>query len=171
VDGENKIHPDDSDCMAQALFIEVDANNRVLVRVYDVTDSCFIKTYLIDNKNQPNKYSHIARAADAAKNPPAFPADASLSVKKTGSGYCFTAPQATAYGEDEVFVYRLTVTDAEGKALVCDTMLSDYYRAFSADTVSFKTDKPNASGRCCATVVAEDVWGVQSKPITVYFDV
>ncbi len=171
VDGENTVHPKDSDSMAQALFVEVDANNRVLVRVYDVTDHCFIKTYLIDNQNQPGKYSHTARAQAAEKDPPVFPENVQITVKKTLGGYRFTVPQAQAYGEDEIFVYRLLVTDKDNNVLIQDTKLSDYYRAYPADTVSFTVDKPGASGHYCAAIIAEDVWGVRSEPVFVNFDV
>lgn len=171
VDDERVVHPSDSRKMAQALFIEVDANNRVLVRVYDVTDRAFIREYLIDNKNEPNKYSHDLRAAAAAKNPPTFAPDAEMTMKKIAGGYAFIVPQAECDAEDEVFLYRIVVADMDNNIVYSDKVLADNYRANPPETAYFTVDKPSASGRYCAAIVAEDCWGVQSAPLYLYFDV
>ncbi len=171
VDEERVVHPSDSRKMAQALFIEVDANNRVLVRVYDVTDACFIREYLIDNQNEPGKYSHELRAAAAAKNPPAFEEGAEMTMQRIAGGYCFIVPQAKTAQDDEVFLYRIVVADMNNNIVHQDKVLADNYRAYPPDTAYFTVDKPTASGRYVAAIVAEDVWGVQSNPIHMEFDV
>ncbi len=171
VDDERVVHPSDSGKMAQALFIEVDANNRVLVRVYDVTDECFIREYLIDNQSQPNKYSHELRAAAAAQNPPAFADGAEMTMKKIAGGYAFVMPQAECDPEDEVFLYRIYVADMNNNIVYQDKVLADNYRANPPETAYFAVDKPAASGRYVAAIVAEDVWGIQSAPLYQYFNV
>ena len=171
VDDERVVHPSDSRKMAQALFVEVDAENRVLVRVYDVTDECFIREYLIDNKNEPNKYSHERRASAAEKNPPVFADGAEMTMKKIAGGYAFVVPQAQTAEDNEVFLYRIIVADMENNIIYQNKKLADNYRANPPETAYFTVDKPTAPGRYCAAIIAEDVWGVQSNPLYVYFDV
>ena len=67
-------------------------------------------------------------------------------------------------GDNEVFIYRITVTNEKGKIIHSDWTFSEYYFAEMPDSItfnSFKTSKP-----ATITVVAEDIWGNQSAPLT-----
>ena len=55
VDGKNGQFPENKDKMSQALIIEVDADNRVLVKVLDVEAGVIMREFLIDNITEANK--------------------------------------------------------------------------------------------------------------------
>lgn len=166
VDDQNCIHPDQYETVAQALIVEIDAENRVLVKVLDVTANRILCTYLIDNVTSPNKdkYSHETRA-DAAEAP-TFANDAQLTVKKSGSTTKITVPQASvaANSGNEVYVYRLTVTDSRGNVVLSDWEFSKYYIADRPESITFSVQLPSNAKNI--SVAAEDVWGHLSEPLT-----
>ncbi|MBQ7026655.1 MAG: hypothetical protein IJN31_08620, partial [Peptococcaceae bacterium] len=166
VDNQNCIHPDKYETVAQALIVEIDAENRVLVKVLDVTANRILCVYLIDNVTSPTKetYSHEARknAAEA----PTFADNAKLTVKRNNANTQITVPQASVaeHSGNEVYLYRLTVTDANGKVVLTDWKLSEYYIADRPDSITFSVRLPNNARHI--SVVAEDVWGHKSTPLT-----
>jgi len=166
VDDQNCIHPDQYETVAQALIVEIDAENRVLVKVLDVTANRILCTYLIDNVTSPNKdkYSHETR--ENAAEAPTFADNAQLTVQKSGTTTKITVPQASvvANSGNEVYVYRLTVTDAKGNVVLTDWEFSKYYIADRPDSITFSVQLP--SNARYISVAAEDVWGHLSEPLT-----
>lgn len=164
VDEENRIHPKSNHTMCQSLVIEVDAQNRVLIRVLDANVGKFVAEYMIDNVLSPVKlkYNHAIRAEKA--DAPVFAQDAKLRIKNTFGSYKVTVPQATVQGDNEVFIYRISVTDAAGNEIYKAWKLSDYYQPERPDSITFDSFK--ASDGSTVTVVAEDVWGNQSEALT-----
>ncbi len=171
VDDLTSVHPAGNETMTQALLVEVDADNRVLVKVLDVDAGKFVAEYLIDNISDAvkTKYSHdIRRAASTA---PSFPEGTAVSCKKEMLEYRVSFPQATVNGEDNaVYLYRLTVLDKDGNTVHTDWHLSDYYYAENADTDAFATF-PLGKGEYAIKVIAEDVWGNQSEAISCVYEV
>lgn len=55
IDGSNSQHPESSDNMAHMLLVEVDGQNRVKVRVCDMTCDAVLAEYMIDNVSEVNK--------------------------------------------------------------------------------------------------------------------
>lgn len=167
VDGVNTIHPTNYRTVAQALILEVDADNRVLVKVLDITAGEILCTYLIDNVTDPvkTKYSHEARTL--AANAPVFAADAALTLKNGLFGTAVTVPQASVEGDNEVFIYRIFVKNEAGEVLYSAWEFSQYYFADRPDSITFSFAKP--VGAAYAEVVAEDVWGQQSAALSIAF--
>lgn len=163
VDDENAVHPDGSKTMTQALLIEVDAFNRVLVKVLDVDKGVFVAEYLIDNVASPVKLKYNFEARKLLSTAPDF-GDKTLSVSEINGKYTVTVPQATANEDNKVFLYRLTVTDADGNITYTTWELSEYYFADVPETITF--DKFNPKGGITISVVAEDVWGNVSEALT-----
>ena len=166
VDDENCIHPDKYETVAQALVVEIDAKNRVLVKVLDVTANRILCSYLIDNVTSPNKdkYSHETRGNAAVA--PTFADNAQLTVQKSGTTTKITVPQASVVENsgNEVYLYRLTVTDANGKVVLTDWEFSQYYIADRPDSITFSVQLPSNARNI--SVAAEDVWGHLSEPLT-----
>ena len=165
VDDETSVHPSGSKTMTQALVIEVDADNRVLVKVLDVNKGKFVDEYLIDNVTEPEKtkYSHEYRAS--LSTAPEFDEGAELKVSKIAGKYTVKVPQAKTTGDNKVYLYRITVTDENGNTVHTDWALSEYYFASVPDTIKFDAFKVK-NGNFNVSVVAEDVWGNISNPIT-----
>ena len=166
VDDTNCIHPDKYATVAQALVVEIDAENRVLVKVLDVTANRILCSYLIDNVTSTSKktYSHEVRK-DAAEAP-TFADDAQLTVQKSGTTTKITVPQASVAtnSDNEVYVYRLTVTDANGKVVLTEWAFSQYYIADRPSSITFSVQLPSNAKNI--SVAAEDVWGHLSEPLT-----
>lgn len=165
VDNETSVHPSGSKKMTQSLVIEVDADNRVLVKVLDVNKGKFVDEYLIDNITDPvkTKYNHEFRASLSSS--PVFDNDAELKVSKIAGKFTVKVPQAKVTGDNKVFLYRITVTDENGNIIHTDWALSEYYFATVPDTIKFDSFKVG-NGTYDVRVVAEDVWGNVSAPIT-----
>ena len=167
VDGVNSIHPDGCKTVAQALILEVDADNRVLVKVLDITAGEILCTYLVDNVTDAvkTKYSHDERRA--AANAPVFADDAAITYKKGVINATVTVPQATVEDGNEIYIYRIAVKNEAGETLYAAWEFSEYYFADRPDSISFKFSMPD--GAAYAEVVAEDVWGNQSEALTIAF--
>lgn len=165
VDDRTAVHPEDYKTMTQALLIEIDADNRVLIRVLDVDAGKFVKEYLVDNVASPVKlkYSHDARKL--LSTAPVFADDAALSIKKACGKYKITVPQAEVTGDNEVYLYRLSITDSSGNEVYSAWELSQYYFADVPESITFD-GITLSNGKYTASVTAEDVWGNLSTPIT-----
>ena len=165
VDNLTSVHPSGSKTMTQALIIEVDAENRVLVKVLDVNKGKFVDEYLIDNVTETSKtkFNHDYRAS--LSTPPVFDDNAKLKVSKIAGKYTVKVPQANTTSDNKVYIYRICVTDESGNVVHSDWALSEYYFANVPDTIKFDSFKVKG-GTFNVSVVAEDVWGNISEPIT-----
>ena len=164
VDDKTSVHPEKHKTMTQALLIEVDAANRVLVRVLDVDKGCFVAEYLIDNVTEgvKTKYDHNVRRENSTG--PVFKDGAALEVNERLGIINVTVPQAQVGEDNKVYLYRLSVTDKDGKELHSAWELSQYYFAEVPESISFDGFTVLADG-CTIKVVAEDVWGNQSEAL------
>lgn len=167
VDDLTSVHPDKCKTVAQSLIIEVDAYNRVLVKVLDITANKILCSYLIDNVASPVKlkYSHAVRGL--AAKAPEFAQDAALSFRKGVVKSEITTPQASVEQGNEVYLYRLRIENEAGDELYAAWELSQYYFAQRPETITFSFSMPDDAAR--AVVVAEDVWGKQSEPLVCEF--
>ena len=166
VDDETSVHPAGNDTMTQALIVEVDKDNRVLVKVLDVDAGEFVAEYLVDNVTDTvkTKYDHNIRRENSVA--PVFPEGAEITCKKEISGYKVSFPTAAvSNGDNAVYLYRLLVTDKTGKTVRSDWHLSEYYYGYVSESDAFDTFAL-AKGEYVISVIAEDVWGNQSEALT-----
>ena len=168
VDGRNCQHPEGSDNMAHMLLVEVDAQNRVRVRVCDLNAEEVLAEYLVDNVTEPvkTKYSHETRKA--AAKAPVFTAEPKANV--SGRDVKITAAAAQAAEGDVVFIYRLEIFNEKGESVQTANKLSDYYKTLESAGVEFNITLESA-GKYTAKIVAEDVWEAASEPVSVEFTV
>lgn len=166
VDGKNGQFPDEKDRMSQALIVEVDADNRVLVKVLDVDEGKIMREFLIDNIAEENKtkYSFEVRKENASA--PVFSEGAALQYEKKGLMHHVTVPQATVSEDNEVFIYRISVTNEKGKTVHEAWEFSQYFFADKPESISF--DSFMALGKNLTVKVwAEDVWGNTSESLEI----
>ncbi len=166
VDGKNGQFPENYKSMTQALVVEVDADNRVLVRVLDVDAGVFLREFLIDNITEENKQKYNPEVRRAAAEAPVFEKDAEATAVINGIKCSVTVPQASVVGDNEVFGYRLRVTDSKGKTVHTDFAFSEYYFAQRSESITFDSFILLKKGEYTVTVTAEDVWGNNSQPIS-----
>lgn len=166
VDGKNGQFPEEKERMSQALIIEVDKDNRVLVKVLDVDEGKIMREFLIDNITEENKTKYSFETRKEAALAPVFPEGSALNYKKDGLKHYITVPQAEVSEDNEVFVYRIAVLNEKGRTVHEDWVFSDYYFAERPDTVTF--DGFIALGKnLTVKVCAEDVWGNRSAELEI----
>ena len=138
-----------------------------LKKVLDVDAGKIMREFLIDNIADENKtkYSFETRKEEASA--PVFADSASLSYEKKGLKHYITVPQAKVSEDNEVFVYRITVTNEKGNTVHEDWACSDYFFANKAESITFDgfmTLGKNLTVKVCA----EDVWGNTSEYLEIY---
>ncbi len=166
VDGKNGQFPDERDRMSQALIIEVDADNRVLVKVLDVDENVILREFLIDNISEEKKEKFNPEVRKEKSSAPVFTEGAALTAEKKKGMVYITVPQAEVSGDNEVFLYRISVIDKNGKTVHKDWEFSQYFFADRPDSITFKgflSLKNDLTVRVCA----EDVWGNRSEYLEV----
>ncbi len=158
VDGKNGQFPQDKDRMSQALIIEVDADNRVLVKVLDVDAGKIMREFLIDNITEENKVKYSFETRKEKSSAPVFPEGAALHYEKNGLKHYITVPQAKVSEDNEVFLYRISVLNEKGKTIYEDWAFSEYFFSDMPESITFDgfiTLTKNFTVKVCA----EDVWG------------
>lgn len=166
VDGRNGQFPEEKDRMTQALIIEVDADNRVLVKVWDVDAGKIMREFLIDNIAEENKVKYSFEARKEAASAPVFSEEAALKYEKKGLMHYVSVPQAKVSEDNEVFIYRIYVLNEKGKTIYKDWEFSEYFFSDMPENISF--DGFIALGKnITIKVVAEDVWGNTSEPLEI----
>ncbi len=162
VDGKNGQFPEDKDRMSQALIIEVDADNRVLVKVLDVDEGKIMREFLIDNITEENKVKYSFEERKEKASAPVFPEGAALHYEKKGMKHYITVPQAKVSEDNEVFLYRISVLNEKGKTVYKDWAFSQYFFSDMPESITFDgfmTISKNFTVKVCA----EDVWGNRSE--------
>ena len=165
VDGKNGQFPKEKERMSQALIIEVDADNRVLVKVLDVDEGKIMHEFLIDNITEENKTKYSFEARKENSSAPVFPDGAVLSYEKKGLKHYITVPQATVSENNDVFIYRITLINESGKTVYEDWTFSDYFFSNRPESITFDGFIQLGKG-LTVKVCAEDVWGNQSEYLT-----
>ena len=166
VDGRNGQFPEEKDRMSQALIVEVDADNRVLVKVLDVDEGKIMREFLIDNVAEADKTKYSFDARKATATAPVFADDATLTYEKKDGKLYITVPQAKVSEDNEVFVYRISVLNKNGRTIREDWAFSDYFFADKPESITF--DGFIALGKnLTVRVCAEDVWGNRSEALEI----
>lgn len=166
VDGKNGQFPEEKDRMSQALIIEVDADNRVLVKVLDVDEGKIMREFLIDNITEENKKKYSFESRKEQASAPVFPEGSALSYEKRDGKHYVTVPQASVSEDNEVFLYRISVLNERGKSVYEDWAFSDYFFSDMPESITFDGFimlRKNFTVKVCA----EDVWGNRSEPLEI----
>ena len=166
VDGRNGQFPEEKERQSQVLIIEVDADNRVLVKVLDVDEGKIMREFLIDNITEENKTKYSFETRKEAATAPVFSEGAELKYEKKDGKHYITVPQANVSEDNEVFIYRINVLNDKGKVTYKDWTFSDYFFSDMPESITFDgfiTLRNNFTVR----VYAEDVWGNQSEPLEI----
>ncbi len=162
VDGVNVIHPDNYRKMGQEWIIEVDAENTIRLRGYDVLSGTLLCEYYINNPADASHRQFTPAQQEAALGAPAFKDGAELKVKKIAGKYKVTAPAAESEKMNPVFLYRFYVYNENGEEVSSKWVLNNYWLA---DTYESITEKVKAEKGCTIKVVAENAYGKQSEAL------
>lgn len=171
VDGKNGQFPEGSDSMTQSLIVEVDKDNNVLLKVLDVDKGKFVKEFLIDNVTETNKTKYNPEARKEKSRAPVFAENAELTVNKKNGKISVTVPQAEVTGDNEVFVYRISVKNKNGKEVYSSWSFSGYYFAEKPESITMESFRLIIKGEYTISVCAEDVWGNRSAALTAEIEI
>lgn len=164
VDGENCVHPTHYRSIAQAWIVEVSAQNEVRLRGFDALSGELLCKYTLHDVANARAREYTPEQELAASSAPAFASDASVSVrKKIGGKISVTVPAAESTDGSIIFMYRLKVTDKDGKIVDEQKLVNDYWLANSYKTIRFTTE---AKSGCTVSVIAENAFGMESEPLT-----
>lgn len=165
VDGKNQIHPDGNHDCGQAWITEVDKENRVRLRAFDVNSGNVLCEYILDNLTDKNDRDYPQEKLRSAASSPVFPSDAQIRVKSVGiDRYKVTVPVAKPTDGMIVFLYRIFVYSANGELKETAYSIADYWKSGSnAEDVSFRISAEKGD---TVKITAENAYGMASDALT-----
>lgn len=168
VDGQNGIHTDDGGENAQAWLIEVDADNRIRLRGFDVYHEEWLCDYLITDLNDATSYAYTQRNQKKLSSAPVFDNDAGICVKSADSEgkYIISVPAAKSTDGKPIFLYRISIKDGSGKEIYSTYKLNNYWTVEQYETISFEIE---AKTGYTVSVLAENCYEMQSDALTYTF--
>ena len=158
-------HPADSGETAACWIVELDAQNNMRLRGYDVLAGKMLCEEIMKNpaKSENRDYTPQKRKADSVA--PAFDENAELEVNCGYAKCTVTAPTATCADGKPVVLYRAVAKDKLGTNAAKTWVLPSYYRAVDQESVTLElTDIPKGEYTLCVT--AENAYGIQSDALT-----
>lgn len=162
VDEESRIHPDNYKKAGQFWLVEVDKDNNIRLRGYDVEGENLLCEYILKNPAvEANRtYNTDSLAASSA---PEFADEASLKVIKAAGKATVTVPKAESTDGKIVFLYRVNSYDKDGTLVDSQWYLNNYWTEPTYKSVKISV-KVSDGGYIEA--VAENAYGMQSKALT-----
>ena len=156
--------PPDSEEVGTFWIVELDAENNMRLRGYDVDAKEMLCEYILNNPADPANRDYTPKARKAASVAPTFGLDAALTVTPDFGKCTITAPAARSVDGMPVVLYRAKAKNRFGYTAAKDWALPAYYRADAPDTVELELEGLG-TGTYTVTVVAETAYGVESKPL------
>lgn len=158
VGAERKIHPDGYGDEAQFWLVEVNDDESIMLRGYDVVEGTLLCQYLVWADRDRFEYSPEQQAARSKA--PVFDSRAVMSLR---SGTLSFSPAMSGDGMP-VFLYRVNVRDDAGKTVYDGWRLPKYYSATPESVITVPVGGLG-EGRFTVSVTAETAYGVRSMPL------
>lgn len=162
VDDDRTIHPLGHSLEAAFWMVEVDANNRIRLRAYDLTEQQVLCEYILEN---PLDRSYTPEKQASRSTAPVFK-NANVKVKKFFGSYKITVDCAEATDDMPIILYRAYVLNENNEVIDSAYCIPKYYSATpdKTETISLGRQTDEAA---YVKIVAETAYGVQSKPIII----
>lgn len=154
VDGNKNVHPDRYKETGQTWIVEVNAQNEVRLRGYDVFSEALLCEYVIQEPANAAKRQFTPEQQEAASSAPVFPA--------LGSKRYITVPAAGSTDGHIIFLYRAIVYDANGNEIDHVYKVNNYWSNPTYDSVTLAVNAPRG---CTVKVFAENAYGMRSEPL------
>lgn len=164
VDGEQKIHPALFEECANFLIVEADKDSNLRVIGVDCLAEEILCEYYFRNPADKNNREYKKEKQFARSLSPAFARDAAISIDKKGSIYTATYPKAESTDGMPVFIYRVSVEDADGKIIKMRKTIPTYYLYEIEEELSTCLGM-FPKGKYKVKVLAENVYGKQSETL------
>ena len=164
VEGERTYHPADSGDTATFWLVELDKDNNMRLRGYDINEGKELCRLMLNNPANPANRDYTPEKRKAASSAPAFSKDAALTVNPVTGGCKVTVPAARSTDGMPVVLYRIYAKNSMGMTVAKNWVMPSYYRAVEQDTIDLELSGLGA-GEYTIGVVAENAYGMQSAPV------
>lgn len=158
VDAERKIHPEGYGDEAQFWLVEVNDDESIDLRGYDVVEGALLCQYKIWADQSRFEYSPEKQAAKSKA--PVFDRKTKMSLN---DGVLSFSPAIPTDGMP-VFLYRVKVWDERGNSLYNGWRIPKYYSATPESMITVPLDGITG-GRYTVSITAETAYGVRSLPL------
>lgn len=162
VDKDRVIHPKGNGDEAEFWICEVDANNRIRLRAYDLTEQQMLCEYILES---PLSREYTPEKQAARSSAPTFK-NANVKLKKSFGSYSVKVDRAYSTDGMPVFLYRAYVLNKDGEELGMSYYLPKYYSYTLDDTATIKIGKVSKDA-AAIKIVAENAYGKQSAPVLI----
>ena len=164
-------HPDGYNTANQFCILEADSNGRVRILEYDVNSDTFFNEYFIENVNDTSTYAYTYKNLKSKdSDAPVFADDTKASASKNENGeWVLSFDEASDF-----FIvqnYTIKITDENGKTVLKDTFIDDYYVIDDDDTADFRIglDTLESGKTYNVSIVAENAYHVKSDELNLTF--
>lgn len=165
IDESRAYHPSDCSDTATCWIVELDAQNNMRLRGYDVNESVLLCERFLENPADNKNREYTPAKRKAASSAPAFAEGSAIEVNPEEGACTVTVPVAQSTDGEPVILYRAFAKNKLGMTVAQSWTLPQYYRAIDFDTVELKlSDLPG--GDYTISVVAENAYEMQSDPLT-----
>lgn len=159
---DRTVHPEGCYDCPQAWIIEVDKDNNVRLRGFDVTNRAWLCDYLLTDITDIASHPFTVKNQKALSSEPEFSKSASVKVKCNDGKTTISFPAAVSTDGMPVFLYRIKLTDESGKTVYSGYKINNYWSVNEDKTVEFTVDKEASNAYVCA----ENAYGMQSGKIS-----
>lgn len=159
-------HPDGYSPAAQMCIVEADNDGSVRLQGYDLLSDTFMFDYYIDDVNNRDTYAYTYKNMKAHDSAPEFSSDASAAAyKNEGGEWVVSFTEAETQPGYIVHNYKITIKDENGKSVVSDTFIDDYFVFDDDNTADFRigTDTLESGKTYKMTVVAKSAYHISSE--------
>ncbi|MBO5934242.1 MAG: metallophosphoesterase [Clostridia bacterium] len=161
VDGEQKIHPPFYNECANFLVVEADKDSNLRISGVDCIAGQMLCEYYLKNPADKNNREYEKEKQIARSFPPVFADDAAITIDEKNGIYTAVYPAAESDCGFPVFIYRVSVSDTNGKILKTIKTIPAYYLYGEEKTLSSCLGMLS-SGKYTVKVLAENVYGAKS---------
>lgn len=159
---DRTVHPEGCYDRPQAWIIEVDKDNNVRLRGFDVLNKAWLCDYLLTDITDVASHAYTVKNQKALSSAPVFEDGAKVQVEQNEGKTVITFPAASSTDGKPVFLYRVKLTDENGKTVYSGYKINNYWTVDVDETVRIEID---AAGKT-AYVRAENAYEMQSNEIT-----
>ncbi len=165
-------HPDGYDPAAQMTVIEADNDGSVRIRIYDLLSDTYLNDYYIEDANDKNTFAYTYKNRKAHDTAPVFPEEArAAAYKNDNNEWIISFDEAKPADGYIVHNYKVTILDDNGKKILSDTFIDDYFVIDEDNTADFRigNDTLESGKTYKLKVQAESAYHLKSETVELSF--
>lgn len=164
VDDERCVHPPTHKECANFWIVEADRTGNLHLAGIDCQASEILCEYYFNNPADKTNREYTPTKQRLRSKAPVFPENADIIINEEKGEYSAVYPKADSTDGMPVFIYRLTLSDKNGKEIAKSKTVPSYYLFKSEDTICTKLGKL-PKGKYNIKIIAETAYGVGSEYI------